>query len=409
MNKKTKDILSILLIESILFLGLLVVISVENYAICGGVVLLFSVLMVYLKKTYRGLIERIQVIFRDNKRIAKISFVCLLMMFPFFQANNPYWIQVAIMVGLYIIMALGLNIMVGNAGLVCLGYAAFYAIGAYTYGILATKFGLSFWICLPLSGLMVMVFGFILGLPALRVKGHYLALVTIAFGLVVYQLTINLEGLTGGTNGLMNIPAPHIGNYSFNMPLDLGFMRLPFHANFYYLILVLVCLAIIVASRISNSLTGLTWNAIREDQLAAQCYGINLTKNKLWAFAFGALFGGIAGAVYASMVGFIAPENFTYSHSILILSMILLGGIDSIPGVIFGAVLLTIVPEKFRAFADYRVMFYGVVIVSILLFKNDGLIPSHLRKYTSAWNLEEKMLNVKKTRQKFVPNSKLKG
>ncbi len=388
MNRKTKDVLSILLIEFILFLGLLAVISVENYAICGGIILFFSVLVIYLKKKYMGLIEKIQAMFRDNKRIAKISLVCLLMTFPFFQANNPYWIQVAIMVGLYIIMALGLNVMVGNAGLVCLGYAAFYAIGAYTYGILATKFGLSFWLCLPLSGLMVMIFGFILGLPALRVKGHYLALVTIAFGLVVYQLTINLEGLTGGTNGLMNIPAPNIGNYSFNMPLDLGFTRLPFHANFYYLILVLVCLSIIVATRISNSLTGLTWNAIREDQLAAQCYGINLTKNKLWAFAFGALFGGIAGAVYASMVGFIAPENFTYSHSILILSMILLGGIDSIPGVIFGAVLLTIVPEKFRAFADYRVMFYGVVIVSILLFKNDGLISAHLRKYTSTWNLE---------------------
>ncbi|MFZ5943155.1 MAG: branched-chain amino acid ABC transporter permease [Bacillota bacterium] len=330
-----------------------------------------------------------QSLLKKNKGIFYILLYIFLLSFPILSASNPYWIQVGIMAGLYVMMALGLNIMVGNAGLTCLGYAAFYAIGAYTYAILALRFGLSFWVCLPIAGLVVMVFGLLLGLPALRVKGHYLALVTIAFGLVVYQLSLNLEFLTGGANGLMNIPPPFIGGYSFNSPLDLGFIKLPFHANFYYLVLILTGLTILVVIRLSHSLLGLTWSAMREDQLAAQCYGINLTKNKLWAFAFGAVFGGVAGAFYAGMIGFIAPENFTYSHSVLILSMILLGGIDSIPGVIFGAVTLTVIPEMFRAFADYRMMFYGVIVVLILLFKNDGLIPAVSRKFTSQWGKKD--------------------
>jgi len=338
-----------------------------------------------MKSLVKDYSSRIKSILNRNKGISYLLLFVFLLAFPVISAGNPYWIQVLIMAGLYVIMALGLNVMVGNAGLTCLGYAAFYAIGAYTYAILALRFGLSFWVCLPISGLIVMIFGLILGLPALRVKGHYLALVTIAFGLVVYQLAINLEYLTGGANGLMNIPPPYLGSFSFNSPLNLGFISLPFHANFYYLVLALTVVAIVVANRLSNSLVGLTWSSIREDQLAAQCYGVNLTKNKLWAFAFGAIFGGVAGAVYAGMIGFIAPENFTYSHSILILSMILLGGIDSVPGVIFGAVILTIIPEMFRAFADFRMMFYGIIIVLILLFKNDGLIPAVKRKFTSQW------------------------
>ncbi|SMB91685.1 amino acid/amide ABC transporter membrane protein 2, HAAT family [Desulfonispora thiosulfatigenes DSM 11270] len=385
MNIKMKHIISITLMEIVAYVLLLSIIVVEDYLISAFLVLATTIGFSMFKKKQANSYEKIKNLFEDNKIFSYIVLFILVCTFPILQAHNPYWIQVAIMVCLYIMMSLGLNVMVGNTGLTCLGYAAFYAIGAYTYGILASRFGLSFWLCIPISALFVMAFGFLLGLPALRVKGHYLALVTIAFGLVVYQLTINLENLTGGANGLMNIPAPSIGGYSFNSPLNLGFINLPFHANYFYLSLVFVAIAILVVNRLSHSLTGLTLNAIREDQLAAQCYGVDLTKNKLWAFAFGAIFGGVAGTIYAGMVGFIAPENFTYHHSILILSMILLGGIDSIPGVILGAIILTIVPEKFRAFADYRMMFYGLTIVLILLFKNDGLIPARTRKFTSKW------------------------
>ena len=372
-------------IELVVYSLLLTLILVDNYLFFLGMITGIYLISLWVRKKKSTALENMKLLIIENKKCSYFILFALLITFPAILATNLYWIQIAIMVGLYVILALGLNVMVGFAGLTCLGYAAFYAIGAYTYGILSTRFGISFWLSIPIAALVVMIFGFILGLPALRVKGHYLALVTIAFGLVVYQLTVNLEKLTGGPNGLMNIPEPHIGSYSFNTVINLGFIKLPFHANYYYLVLAFVALAAFIVYRLSYSLTGLTWNAMREDQLAAQCYGVNLTKNKLWAFAFSAMFAGVAGVIYASMIGFIAPENFTYNHSIIILSMILLGGIDSIPGVIVGAVLLTVVPEKFRAFADYRMMFYGIVIVLILLFKKDGLIPAHTRKFTSLW------------------------
>ena len=392
MNKKVNKLLAIIGLEFIIYLLFLAMILIENYFVFSGLALGIYGVITGLRKMKPVFYQEIKALLSENKRLSIVVIFVLLSTFPILLAGNPYWIQVAIMVGLYVMMALGLNIMVGNAGLTCLGYAAFYAIGAYTYGILASRYGISFWLCIPIAMVVVMLFGFLLGLPALRVKGHYLALVTIAFGLVVYQLTINFEVLTGGSNGLMNIPEPHLGSYSFNSLINLGFIQLPFHANYYYLVLVFVALSLWIVTNLSRSLTGLTWNAMREDQLAAQCYGVNLTKNKLWAFAFGSVFAGVAGVIYASMIGFIAPENFTYNHSIIILSMILLGGIDSIPGVILGAVILTIVPEKFRAFADYRTMFYGVVIVLILLFKNDGLIPARARKFTSRWRSKHKVL-----------------
>lgn len=385
MHLTLKKALKVVGLEILFYSIFLAMIIVENYFIFIALALGTYGVFLGLQKKAPGLYQSMKKDFTEHKGFATGSFFILLLTFPILEASNPYWLQVAIMTGLYVMLALGLNVMVGNAGLTSLGYAAFYGIGAYTYGILALRYGVSFWACLFISVIIVMLFGFLLGLPALRVKGHYLSLVTIAFGLVVYQLLINLEGLTGGTNGLINIPSPHIGSYSFNSIVDLGFIQLPFHANYYYLMLVFVGLAVLVAKNISHSLTGLTWNAMREDQLAAQCYGVDLTKNKLWAFALGSAFAGVAGVIYAGMVGFIAPENFTYNYSIIFLSMILLGGIDSIPGVILGAVLLTIIPEKFQAFAHYRNMFYGIVIVLILFFKKDGLIPAQTRKFTSLW------------------------
>jgi branched-chain amino acid transport system permease protein len=395
-----KNSLLVLLFEGGLFALLLLFISLENmllFALAGAVVIgLFT----WIKRSFSDQLGQIPKLIKENKLTAIIFALILVFVFPITQAGNPYWIQIAIMCGLYVLMALGLNIVVGNAGLACLGYIAFYALGAYTSGLLTLKAGISFWITLPLSGLVAMVFGFLLGLPALRVKGHYFSLITTAFGLVIQQLLINLEGITGGTNGVINIPAPRIGNHSFAAPLDLGFIRLPFQANYYFLVIVLVALGLYIAYRVSSSLVGLSWNAMREDSIAAQCYGVNLTKNKLWAFALGASFGGIAGAVYANMIGFISPENFTYTQSTLILSMIILGGIDSIPGVALGAILLTIIPEKFRAFEDYRMLFYGVIIVFMLLFKPDGIIPAKSRKYSLDNISEESEIGVADQRVK---------
>lgn len=198
MNDKVKKALSVIVLEGLGYGLFLAMILIENYFIFLGLVLCTFGVILGLKKKKPTLYSNLKALLMENKKLSIVVLFLLLLTFPILLATNPYWIQVAVLVGLFVMMALGLNIMVGNAGLTCLGYAAFYAIGAYTYGILALRYGISFWLCIPIAIIVVMLFGFVLGLPALRVKGHYLALVTIAFGLVVYQLTINLENLTGG-------------------------------------------------------------------------------------------------------------------------------------------------------------------------------------------------------------------
>lgn len=327
------------------------------------------------RKRFAGWLAGIEQSFADQIGLAGLIAFLIALTVPFALLGDSYWLQVLNFMMLNAIMALGLNFMTGRAGLICLGFAAFMAIGAYTVGILTLKVGVSFWLALPLAGLFSSILGVILGLPALRVKGHYLALVTIAFGLIVQEILLNWESVTGGTNGLINIPSPSLLGFDLGTSVDFGFMNMTYQVNFYYLCLVLLSLASVVLFRLSNSLFGLALNAMREDQLAAQCYGLNLTKYKLLAFAIGAFFGGIAGGVYAAMINFIAPENFGYSLSIIVISMIILGGLDSIPGALAGAFLLTVFPEKFRAFEDYRVLFYGLVIVLCLLFMREGILP----------------------------------
>lgn len=367
--------IKILLTEIIGYILFLFFVYVEDPIAVAGVMAAFIVAVVFLKKKCGELVKDLEKAYADNLGQVGIIAVVLAVTMPFSLMGDAYWLQVLNFSILYAIMALGLNFMTGRAGMICLGYAAFIAIGAYTVGILTLKAGISFWLALPLAGLFASIFGVILGLPALRVKGHYLALVTIAFGLIVQQLLLNLENITGGTNGLINIPSPHFMGIDMGANLDFGFMSLSYQANFYYLCLLILAITTILIYRFSNSLFGLALNAMREDQLAAQCYGMNITRYKLLAFAIGAFFGGISGGLYAAMINFIAPENFGYSMSILVISMIILGGLDSIPGAIIGAFFLTIFPEKFRAFEDYRVMFYGIIIVLCLLFMREGLLP----------------------------------
>jgi len=321
--------------------------------------------------------------FSQNMGKASSMAMIIALSFPILVAGDSYWLQIANLAMLYAMMALGLNLMTGRAGLVCLGYAAFVAIGAYVVGILTLKLGVSFWPALLLAGITASLFGVVLGLPALRVKGHYLALVTIAFGLIVQELLLNFESVTGGTNGLINIPSPVLFGFDLSTPLNLGFISLPFQANFYYIIIVLLALSVFFVNRLSHSFFGLCLNAMREDQLAAQCYGLNLTKYKLLAFAIGAFFGGVVGGVYAGMINFIAPETFGFQQSVLVLSMVIFGGLDSIPGAVLGAIILTIIPEKFRAFDDFRLMFYGIIIVSCLLYMPQGLLPFKHRIITA--------------------------
>jgi branched-chain amino acid transport system permease protein len=284
------------------------------------------------------------------------------------------------MASLYSILALGLNFQLGSTNVVNFATAASYGIGAYTSALLAVHYQISFWPGLLIGGGMASLFGLLLGIPCMKTKDYYLSLVTIAFGLIVYILLINFSW-TGGPNGIPNIPPPSFLGHSFQDPLKLFGFSLPFQANYFYLLFFLVGGALLVAHRLHHSRVGLTWNAIREDEIAARCQGIDVTGYKILAFCIDAFFGGVAGTVYAHYIGFISPENFAFIVSVVVVTMVILGGMDNVFGVIIGAILLTVLPEKFRAFEDLRLLIYGVIVVTMLIFRPQGLFPQKLRIY----------------------------
>jgi branched-chain amino acid transport system permease protein len=291
----------------------------------------------------------------------------LVLILPFI--SDPYITNVATSALTYIVLALGLNIVVGFAGLLDLGYVAFYAVGAYFYALLSTKAGLSFWAVLPLSAIMAAIFGILLGFPTLRLKGDYLAIVTLGFGEMIRITLNNWDSLTGGPNGILGIRGPDIFGLPFSQPY-----------HYYYLIIIIGIFTIFAVNRLNNSRIGRAWIAIREDEIAAEAMGINIVKMKLLAFALGAFFAGMAGAFFASKMKFVSPESFTFFESVIILCMVVLGGMGSILGVILGAVVLIILPESLRGFQNYRMIIFGGAMVVMMLFRPQGIIGNIKRK-----------------------------
>jgi branched-chain amino acid transport system permease protein len=289
--------------------------------------------------------------------------------------------------GAFVLLALGLNIVVGFAGLLDLGYAAFFAIGSYAFAMLASpQFGihLPFWLLLFVASGIAGVFGILLGAPTLRLRGDYLAIVTLGFGEIVPQTFLNLSQWTGGPNGIGSLDQPSIGAYKF------GFNALPY----YFMVLGLIAFAVWVASNLRNSRLGRAWMAIREDELAAAHMGINTTTTKLAAFAMGASFSGLAGCAFASKLQLVSPDQFGFNVSVFILAMLVLGGMGNIPGVIVGSLILSaldrfILPQGTNFFhgiglnidlTGSRFLIYGVILVMMMLFRPEGLIPSRQRK-----------------------------
>lgn len=304
----------------------------------------------------------------------------IVLAFPVLIGGNTYVLHLLIIAQLYAVLALALNFQLGSANIPNFATGASYGIGAYASALLAINLGWSFWLTLPVAAAAATLFGFILGFPSMRTRETYLALVTIAFGVVVHQLLNNLTW-TGGPNGLVGIPAPSIFGHSFAQPIRLFGLELPSQANFYYLAAALVVLAIVTARRLHGSRIGLAWNALRADEIAAKAQGINVTWYKVLAFAVDAFLAAFAGTVYAFYVSYISPDNFTFLVSVTIMTMVIVGGMDNIFGVIVGAFLLTILPEKLRAFSDYRLLFYGVVVIAFLMIRPQGLFPQRLRRY----------------------------
>jgi branched-chain amino acid transport system permease protein len=273
-------------------------------------------------------------------------------------------------IGVYILLAIGLNIVVGQAGLLDLGYVAFYAIGAYTLASLGISFGFRFWPTLVLGMAFASISGVILGAPTLRLRGDYLAIVTLGFGEIVRITATNTDAI-GGARGLTPVPHP---------PSLFGVQFLLDPLPYYYLMLAMIVLAIIFSKRLERSRVGRAWTAIREDEDAAELMGVPTFKFKLLAFAIGAMIGGLAGVMWAGKVIFIAPTNFPFILSATILAAVLLGGSGNLPGVIVGAFLVAWLPERFRGFADYRILVFGAALVIMMALRPEGLLPSRRRR-----------------------------
>jgi branched-chain amino acid transport system permease protein len=304
---------------------------------------------------------------------------------PFLPFANRYVVDVATTVLIYVMLGWGLNIVVGLAGLLDLGYVAFYAVGAYSYALLAINFDLSFWECLPLAGAFAGLFGILLGFPVLRLRGDYLAIVTLGFGEIVRIILLNWYDVTQGPNGLSGIPRPSFfgldfarnapeGETTFHEFFGLSFSGLHRVVFLYFLILILALVTNAFVLRIRKLPISRAWEALREDEIACRALGINPTNTKLTAFALGAMFGGFAGSFFATRQGFISPESFTFIESALVLAIVVLGGMGSQIGVVLAALVLVLLPEFGREFAQFRMLLFGAAMVMIMIWRPRGLL-----------------------------------
>lgn len=315
------------------------------------------------------------------------------------------WVRILDFALLYAMLALGLNIVVGFAGLLDLGYIAFYAVGAYLYALLASPhFGLHWpiWAILPMGAATAGIFGVLLGVPTLRLRGDYLAIVTLGFGEIIRIFINNLNApinLTNGPKGIARIDPVVVTGHPLSNPLELGGLSIPSTMLYYYLFVVLVLGIVFVGLRLQDSRIGRAWVAIREDEMAAKACGINTRNIKLAAFAMGASFGGVAGGLFASFQAFVSPESFGLMESVMVLCMVVLGGMGHIPGVILGAVMLTVLPEVFRQSAGpmqqalfgtvlldpeaLRMLLFGVALILVMRYRPAGLWPEqrHQREF----------------------------
>ncbi|MBS8242106.1 high-affinity branched-chain amino acid ABC transporter permease LivM [Marinobacter lipolyticus] len=307
------------------------------------------------------------------------------LIWPFFVSRGS--VDLATLVLIYIMLALGLNVVVGLAGLLDLGYVAFYAVGAYTFALLSQYLGLSFWMALPIGALLAALFGLVLGFPVLRLRGDYLAIVTLGFGEIIRILLNNMTNLTGGPNGIGGIPDPTLfgmefgrrvkeeGNTSFHETFGIAYSSEHKIIFLYLIALVLAVITALVIRRLMRMPVGRAWEALREDEIAARSLGLSRTGVKLSAFTIGAFFAGFAGTVFASKQGFISPESFVFLESAIILAIVVLGGMGSQIGVILAAIAVTVLPELAREFSEYRMLIFGAAMVLMMVWRPQGLMP----------------------------------
>lgn len=357
--------------------------------IWGGMLAVFVVQMVrpYLLHPLRGRFDSFELP-RLSARYRQILIsiaIAAALIWPFFSGRAQ--VDIATLVLIYVMLALGLNIVVGFAGLLDLGFVGFYAVGAYSYALLYHWAGWGFWASLPAAGAMAALFGYLLGFPVLRLRGDYLAIVTLGFGEIIRLLLINLYPITGGPDGIAGIPKPTFFGYpmsrrapegqtTFHELMGWQFNNLDVIIYLYILALLLALLTLFVSNRLIRMPVGRAWEALREDEIACRSLGLNPTGIKLSAFTIGAMFAGFGGAFFAARQGLVNPESFTFIESALILAVVVLGGMGSQLGVILAAILLTVMPEVARQFAEYRMLIFGMVMVFMMIWRPQGLLPA---------------------------------
>ncbi|HLT04668.1 MAG TPA: high-affinity branched-chain amino acid ABC transporter permease LivM [Pseudomonas sp.] len=319
----------------------------------------------------------------STQRWIILALILVALAWPFFGSRAA--VDIATLILIYVMLGLGLNIVVGLAGLLDLGYVGFYAVGAYTYALLAEYAGFGFWLSLPIAGLTAATFGCLLGFPVLRLRGDYLAIVTLGFGEIIRILLRNLTDITGGPNGISQIPKPTLFGLSFDRRAPEGLQT--FHEYFgiaynssykviflYLIALLLVLLALFVINRLMRMPIGRAWEALREDEIACRSLGLSPTIVKLSAFTIGATFAGFAGSFFAARQGLVTPESFTFIESAMILAIVVLGGMGSQLGIIFAAVVMVMLQEM-REFNEYRMLIFGLTMIVMMIWRPQGLLP----------------------------------
>ncbi len=353
----------------------------HNMAIVGIGTFFLSMLWRYLikrkeegsKKEKKEKFSLVQKVLQDQRYTlpAIATIVIFTLLFP--HIFSMYQTSIMISALIYVMLGLGLNIVIGLAGLLDLGYVAFFAVGAYSYALLNLHYGLIFWIALPLGGLLGAAFGIILGYPVLRLRGDYLAIVTLGFGEIIRLVLENWNAFSFGPSGIANIPKPGFFGMQFSLAASTIYL--------FYIIVLLVIFTIFVINRLQSSRIGRAWIALKDDEIACQAMGIDKAKTKLRAFALGATWAGMGGVVFAAKTTFINPASFTIWESIIILCTVVLGGMGSIAGVIAGALLLILLPEYLRDFGQFRMITFGTVLVLMMVFRPGGMIENVRKTY----------------------------
>ncbi len=313
-----------------------------------------------------------QTLFTEPKYLYPIAAVAGIFALLFPYIFDPYQTNIMTTALMYVVLGLGLNIVVGVAGLLDLGFVAFYAVGAYSYALLNTHFDLGFWVVLPIGAILATLFGILLGFPVLRLRGDYLAIVTLGFGEIIRLVLENWNEFSQGPSGISNIDRPGLFGMELTLNQSINYM--------FYIMIALVIFTIFFVNRLQNSRLGRAWLALREDEIACQAMGIDKTKTKLTAFALGATWAGMVGVIFAAKTTFINPASFTFLESAIILAIVVIGGMGSIVGVIVGAFVLILLPEYLRALSDYRMLAFGAIMVLVMIYRPQGII-SNVRKH----------------------------